>query len=299
MTSFKRLLGAVALVGSLTGLPAQAQYGGGPGPSPGGGGRGTQMMNRAPGSLSNPQCMMCLSGSASAQWVGDTGSFHVDDMMNRSGMMSGMMDLKLILTSTMPVWGQRFSYQTFSDTMTFNPLAPGNQYTVDSGTMNMYGGSMPPGTYYMLLYLTEQMGYTVSTADWIVFPKQVTCNGRSCSTVASCVEDANTMCLVGGRYRITSYWVNQYDGGKVSTLQKATLTDATGAFWLSDSNTYEYMIRINTATDNGKAWIAIPTFTNVEFHVLVEDLVNGQSKTYVNPAYSSTLIYDPDFFIYP
>jgi len=290
MTSFKPLIGVVALVGSLTGLPALAQMGGG---------SGTQMMNPTPGSPTNPQCMMCLSGSASAQWMGSTGSFHVDYIMSKQSMMSGAMDLRLVMTSTMPVWGQPFSYMNFSDAMTFNPLAPGSQYTVDSGTMNMYGNSMPPGTYYMLLYMRQQMGGMMSAADWIVFPKQVTCDGLGCSVASACMEDGNTMCMMGGRYRITSYWVDQYAGGAVSTMNKTTLKAATGAFWLSDSNAFEYFVRINTATDNGRAWITISTFTDVEFFVTVEDLVGGQSKTYHNPPYSSALIYDPTSFVYP
>jgi photosystem II stability/assembly factor-like uncharacterized protein len=114
-----------------------------------------------------------------------------------------------------------------------------------------------------------------------------------------CAANATTLCLIGGRYRVTSYWKNQYADGAISTLYRATLTNTTGAFWLNDSNTYEYLIRINTATDNGRAWIAIPTFTDVEFFVLVEDLVKGQSKTYHSLPGNKTLIYDPFFFIYP
>lgn len=114
-----------------------------------------------------------------------------------------------------------------------------------------------------------------------------------------CTADATTMCLLGGRYRVTSHWQNQYAGGLVSTLNKTTLTSATGAFWLSDSNSYEYLIRINTATNNGRAWIAIPTFTDVEFWITVEDLTNGQSQTYHSLPGNRTLIYDPYFFVYP
>lgn len=292
MTFFKPFASAIAVVGSLAGLPALAQYGGG---------SGTQMMNPPSGTLYNPQCMMCLSGSASVQWMGSTGSFHVDSMMSRQTMMSGMMDLRVVLTPMMPVWGQPFSYQDFSDAMTFNPMAPGSQNTVDSGTMNMYGSSMPPGTYYMLLYMRQQMGMggMMADADWIVFPKQVTCDGQGCSVASTCIEDANAMCMMGGRYRITSYWVDQYAGGAISNLSKTTLTSSTGAFWRFDNSSYEYMVRINTATDNGKAWISIPTFTDVEFFVLVEDLVSGQSKTYHSPPGNKTLIYDPDFFVYP
>jgi N-acetylneuraminic acid mutarotase len=119
------------------------------------------------------------------------------------------------------------------------------------------------------------------------------------ASAAGCTEDALTMCLIGGRYKVTSYWRNQYAGGATSNLNKAHLTDATGAFWLSDANTYEYLIRINTATNNGRAWIAIPTFTDVEFWIQVQDTVNGQAQTYHSPAGNKTLIYDPYFFVYP
>jgi PKD repeat protein len=116
---------------------------------------------------------------------------------------------------------------------------------------------------------------------------------------SSCVEDAATMCLAGGRYRIRSHWRNQYAGGAVSTLSKAKLTDVIGSFWIANPSTYEYLIRINTATDNGRAWIAIPTFTDVEFWIDVTDTVSGQSKEYHSAPGNKTLIYDPYFFVYP
>jgi phosphodiesterase/alkaline phosphatase D-like protein len=121
----------------------------------------------------------------------------------------------------------------------------------------------------------------------------------SATPPAPCVPDPQTMCLVGGRYRVTSRWKNQYAGGAEATLSAAPLTDATGAFHSSDPASYEYLIRINTATDNGKAWIAIPTFTDVEFWIAVTDTVSGQYKEYHSPAGNRTLIYDPSFFVYP
>jgi hypothetical protein len=119
------------------------------------------------------------------------------------------------------------------------------------------------------------------------------------ATAATCTPNAQTVCLIGGRYQVTSHWKNQYAGGQVSTLNVTKRTDATAAFWLTDSNTYEYLIRINTATDNGKAWISIPMFTDVEFWVAVTDTVNGQYFEYHSPAGNRTLLYDPSFFVYP
>jgi PKD repeat protein len=115
----------------------------------------------------------------------------------------------------------------------------------------------------------------------------------------ACAPDTHTMCMVNGRYQVTSHWKNQYAGGAEATLSKAQLTDTTGAFWIFDPATYEYLIRFNTATDNGRSWISIPMFTDVEFWIGVFDTQNGQYKEYHSPPGNRTLIYDPYFFIYP
>ena len=114
-----------------------------------------------------------------------------------------------------------------------------------------------------------------------------------------CVENATTMCLVNGRYQIRSHWKNQYAGGATATLSKAKLTDATGAFWIADASAYEYLIRFNTATTNGRIWIVIATFTDVEFWIDVTDNHTGQSNEYHSAAGNRTLIYDPFTFPYP
>jgi pseudomonalisin len=115
----------------------------------------------------------------------------------------------------------------------------------------------------------------------------------------ACTADEFTLCLVDGRYRVTSGWKDQYAGGAEASLFGAPLTDATGAFWLSDAERYEYLIRINTSTDNGRAWIAIPTFTDVEFRIAVFDTATGQYREYHSPAGNRTLVYDPYFFVFP
>jgi hypothetical protein len=116
---------------------------------------------------------------------------------------------------------------------------------------------------------------------------------------APCIPNATTACLIGARYQVASYWQNQYAGGQVSTLTATSLTDGTAAFYLSDAAIYEYLIRINTATDNGRAWISVSTFTDVEFWIEVTDTTNGQYYEYHSPAGNRTMIYDPFFFVYP
>ncbi|MGZ5430010.1 MAG: hypothetical protein ACXWEX_01260 [Thermoanaerobaculia bacterium] len=252
--------------------------------------------------LAQPGCTICLGGTGSIQWTGGTGSFHVDTVSNnRSSGTSGSLDLSVVLTNSAPVYGQTIYPYSFSDSYSLNPLLAGYQYSnVNSGTVGIYGASIPVGQYWQLLYLREYSGGTWYYADWIVMPNKVSCNGASCTVVTSCTEDAYTMCLIGGRYRVTSHWLNQYaTPPSAANLSKTKLTDNVGAFWIADANTYEYLIRIQTGTDNGRAWIAIPTFTSVEFWVAVTDTVNGQSKEYRSTPGNVTLIYDPFFFIYP
>ena len=252
--------------------------------------------------LAQPGCTICLGGTGSTQWNGASGSFHVDTITNnRSSGTSGSLDLRVALSSSFPVYGQTLTYYSFSDPIALNPLAAGYMYNnVNSGTVTYYGSSIPSGLYWALLYLREYQGGGVyQYLDWIVMSGQVSCNGSGCSVVSPCTEDAYTMCLVNGRYKVTSHWKNQYAGGAMATLFKAKLTDTTGAFWIADANTYEYLIRFNTATNNGRAWISIPTFTDVEFWVDVTDTVNQQYKEYHSNPGNQTLIYDPYYFVYP
>jgi hypothetical protein len=254
--------------------------------------------------LSQPQCSICLEGSKSVEWTGGgtSGSFHVDTISNsRSFGTSGSLDLRMILTAALPVWGQNVTYFSFSSSYPLSALASGYEYSnVNSGTVSFFGSSIPAGEYFHLMYLREyQGGGTYAYADWSVMSKKVSCDGTACHAIAGCTEDAYTMCLVNGRYRVTSHWRNQYAGGATANLAKAKLTDATGAFWIADANTYEYLIRFNTATNNGRVWIAIPTFTDVEFWVAVTDTIGGQSKEYHSVPGNQSLIYDPFYFVYP
>ena len=100
------------------------------------------------------------------------------------------------------------------------------------------------------------------------------------------------------------HWLNQYATPPSATnLNKVKLTDNVGAFWIADANTYEYVVRFNTATTNGKIWVNVSTFTSVEFWVSVTDTVNGQTKEYHSPAgtdaFNTVNIWDPYFFVYP
>ena len=189
--------------------------------------------------------------------------------------------------SATPKAGQRVQ---FTDTSTGFPTSWSWDFG-DGGTSSVQNPAhtFSKGTYQVSLTASNGGGSNTRTQTVVV----------SWGNPIVCAPNAFTMCLVNGRYKVTSHWKNQYAGGAEANLPVAALTDATGAFWILDPADYEYLIRINTATDNGKAWIAIPTFTDVEFWIAVFDVVAGQYKEYHSPAGNRTLIYDPYFFVFP
>jgi hypothetical protein len=245
----------------------------------------------------------CIVGTPTVQWSGSSGSFHVDRVENRGSSTSLPLALQVQLQSTYPNW-EDFGAGEYelSDLVLIGSLPPGGSLSnIDSGTIGFDGSKVPAGEYWVLILLLQYPYKGWVMHDFAVANDKATCDGSSCKILqpGSCSPDAYTACLIGGRYKVTSHWQNQFAGGQVSTLSATRLTDATAAFWLTDPNTYEYLIRINTATDNGKAWIAIPTFTDVEFWIAVTDTVRGQYYEYHSPAGNRTLIYDSSFFVYP
>lgn len=238
---------------------------------------------------------LSIEGTVSYNLGGTTGYFTADRVANhRTSGISGTLRLELWATTTPPANGPANGYRLI--TYTLGQLQAGFEFdNINSGTTAY---TQPPtGCYYLTLFLTEFDGTSYPYVDYFTFSNLVTFRGGSCS--GGCTENATTMCLIGGRYRVTSYWRNQYAGGAQAILNKAKLTDATGAFWIANSSTYEYLIRFNTATNNGRAWVAIPTFTDVEFYMLVTDTYTGQTKEYHSNPGNLSLIYDPLTFVYP
>ena len=106
------------------------------------------------------------------------------------------------------------------------------------------------------------------------------------------------MCLVGGRYRVTSYWRNQYAAAPGGALQG----EADG--------------RNRRVLDRGLQHVRVPDQVqhgheqrqnlDRDSHVNRRrvlggraDTVGGQTKEYHSVPGNQTLIYDPFFFVYP
>ena len=182
---------------------------------------------------------------------------------------------------------------TFTDVSTGSPTSWAWNFGDGLGSMaqNPSHSFFGAGTYQVTLTVANSSGSSTTTQAVVV----------NRGAAAGCIADAYTMCLGNGRYRVTSSWQNQYVGDKIPTpLQATRFTDVVGTFWMS-AGAYQYFVSVNPATSalNGYTWVAMNTFSGVEFWIDVTDTVSGLHKTYHNPPENKTLVEDRWFFAFP
>jgi hypothetical protein len=112
-----------------------------------------------------------------------------------------------------------------------------------------------------------------------------------------CVVDDNTLCLAGGRFRVTALW--EEPGTRVVTQARAeTLTGDTGFFWFFNPDNVEVVVKaLGACPVNTRFWVFAAGLTNVEVTLRVDDVITGQSNTYFNDRGAAFLpILDTDAF---
>lgn len=97
----------------------------------------------------------------------------------------------------------------------------------------------------------------------------------------SCVANANTVCLLANRFRLTVDWRNQFDGSSgLGTGKK--LSDLTGAFAFTDPANLEILVKTLDFGDH--ILVLYGSLSNLEYHLHVADTISGAVKNYDNPA---------------
>jgi hypothetical protein len=110
------------------------------------------------------------------------------------------------------------------------------------------------------------------------------CSGST----GGCVPDANTLCLVSGRFSVTA----TYNAGASGSGQAhaASLTDDTGYLWFFAASNVEAVVKvINGCGLGGHYWVFAGGLTNVDVVMTVTDTQTNISKTYTNPANTTFL----------
>jgi streptogramin lyase len=107
-----------------------------------------------------------------------------------------------------------------------------------------------------------------------------------------CVQDERTLCLTGGRFKVTATWHNQFNGATGAALAVPS-TALSGFFYFTDPANTELMLKILDFGEVTKVFYG--QLTNLEFTLRVFDTRTGKAKTYQNGAGNCGAIDDNAF----
>jgi hypothetical protein len=106
-------------------------------------------------------------------------------------------------------------------------------------------------------------------------------------TVGPCVSDAETACLVGGRFEVKVGWQRATSSGPAQVMKfggQRAETNESAFFWFFSQSNFEIGLKIlNACGINQKYWVFISGLTNQGWTVYIRDTVTGTVKTYSNP----------------
>jgi CSLREA domain-containing protein len=168
---------------------------------------------------------------------------------------------------------------------------PASPLLAKTGALANYGGSTPtiqllpgspaidagnpavPGAGNGACEVTDQRG--------VRRPGGATCDIGAFEVTAECVAGGGTLCLGGGRFRVTATWQTSTATGSGTAV---TLTPDSGYFWFFDPGNVEVVVKVlNGCGVNSRYWLFAAGLTNVRVNLTVTDTRTGQTKTYTNP----------------
>lgn len=98
--------------------------------------------------------------------------------------------------------------------------------------------------------------------------------------LADCVEDANTMCLNNGRYRVRATWSSGANSGNAGAVR---LTTDTGYLWFFNNSNVELVVKVlNACSLNNRFWVFAGGLTDVGVTLTITDMTANVTKTYTN-----------------
>ena len=101
-------------------------------------------------------------------------------------------------------------------------------------------------------------------------------------SVEACVSGPTTLCLNGGRFRVTTRWTTA--DGRSGAGQAVALTGDTGYFTFFNAANVEMLVKVvNGCGFNSRFWTFAGGLTDVNVVLTVIDSQTGSVKTYTNP----------------
>jgi CSLREA domain-containing protein len=109
------------------------------------------------------------------------------------------------------------------------------------------------------------------------------CDAGAFEVTAACVPGELTLCLNGGRYKVTATF-RATANDTPQPARAVTLTDDTGYLYFFNPKNVEATIKVlNGCGVNGRYWVFASGMTNVEVMLTVTDTRTGAVKNYTNP----------------
>ncbi|MEO8190845.1 MAG: PKD domain-containing protein [Acidobacteriota bacterium] len=101
---------------------------------------------------------------------------------------------------------------------------------------------------------------------------------------APCVATATSLCLNGGRFRVSVAWQVPSQGSSGAGVA-IPLTSDTGYFWFFSANNVELVVKVvDGRAFNGRFWVFSGALSDVAYTVTVTDTQTGVVKVYSNPS---------------
>ena len=100
------------------------------------------------------------------------------------------------------------------------------------------------------------------------------------ATKALCSPGPNTLCLLGGRFRVEADWRNQFDGSS-GVAQAGNLSDLTGYFTFTSPANVEILAKTLDFPD--RVLFLWGSLSNLEYTIRLTNMQTGVTKSYYNP----------------
>lgn len=105
----------------------------------------------------------------------------------------------------------------------------------------------------------------------------------------------DALCLWGGRFRIQARSASLR--GPSGPAAAYPLTRDAGALWFFSPNNLELLVKVVDGRPvNGKFWVFVGALSNVEYTVVVTDMLTGKIRSYENPAGTLASFADTESF---
>ena len=105
---------------------------------------------------------------------------------------------------------------------------------------------------------------------------------KAAEPINPCAAGGTTLCLLGGRFRLTVDW--EIPGqGRSGHGVAAPITNDTGSFWFFDEGNVELAVKVlDGRALNGRFWLFVGGLTDVRYTLRVTDTETGATRTWNN-----------------